>query len=199
MAFSIVIYIEEKYQGALMIQYLEALDTEEEKTVFREIYERFSRQLYRTAYYLMNDHAQTEDMVHETFMILTENMDKIEKVDNPKTWSYLSTILRHLCINALKRQQKTIAWEENIQDLHTFSENNSEENILHQEKIRLVRDLIRELKYPYRQVLCLQYYNEMSTKDIAATLNIKQDNVRQIARRAKEQLKKKWMERGYDQ
>lgn len=170
-----------------MIQYLEALDTEEEKTVFREIYERFSRQLYRTAYYLMNDHAQTE------------NMDKIEKVDNPKTWSYLSTILRHLCINALKRQQKTIAWEENIQDLHTFSENNSEENILHQEKIRLVRDLIRELKYPYRQVLCLQYYNEMSTKDIAATLNIKQDNVRQIARRAKEQLKKKWMERGYDQ
>lgn len=182
-----------------MIQYLEALDTEEEKTVFREIYERFSRQLYRTAYYLMNDHAQTEDIVHETFMILTENMDKIEKVDSPKTWSYLSTILRHLCINALKRQQKTIAWEENIQDLYTFSENNSEENILHQEKIRLVRDLIRELKYPYRQVLCLQYYNEMSTKDIAATLNIKQDNVRQIARRAKEQLKKKWMERGYDQ
>ena len=47
-----------------MIQYLGSIGyRRRKKQFFREIYERFSRQLYRTAYYLMNDHAQTEDMV----------------------------------------------------------------------------------------------------------------------------------------
>ena len=67
------------------------------------------------------------------------------------------------------------------------------------EKAELLKESILQMDYPYRQVTLLQYYNEMSSREIAETLGLSPDNVRQIARRAREQLKKKLTETGYFQ
>jgi len=57
--------------------------------------------------------------------------------------------------------------------------------------------LIMNLKYPYKEVLYLQYYNELGSKEIGEILSIKPDNVRKIASRARKILKEKMIEMGY--
>lgn len=52
------------------------------------------------------------------------------------------------------------------------------------------------LKYPYKEVLYLQYYNELGSKEIGEILSIKPDNVRKIASRARKILKEKMIEMG---
>ena len=76
-----------------MITYLQLLDTQQEKTVFAVLYEKYHRQLYNRAMHLVKDSAAAEDLVHETFLTVTKNMDKIMGADYMKNWGYLLTIL----------------------------------------------------------------------------------------------------------
>ncbi|OUO29592.1 sigma-70 family RNA polymerase sigma factor [Eubacterium sp. An3] len=181
-----------------MIYFLQLLNTSQEKEVFARLYEMYSQPLYGAALAIMNDRAASEDMVHETFLILTDHMDKVMNDDTFKNWSYLVTILRHSCFNVLRKQEKI-----NFHNMETdfagiSSGNNIEADIVGKEKIEVLRDLIRQLNYPYREVIILQYYNQLKSKDIARVLNLTPENVRQIATRARKQLKDQLTERGYD-
>ena len=92
-----------------MIAYLQLLDTQQEKTVFAVLYEKYHRQLYNRAMHLVKDSAVAEDLVHETFLKVTKKMDKIMEADYLKNWGYLLTILQNLAFNEMKKQKKTMA------------------------------------------------------------------------------------------
>lgn len=57
--------------------------------------------------------------------------------------------------------------------------------------------LVENLKYPYKEVICLQYYNKMNSKEIGKILEMTPENVRKIASRARNQLKNTLLEKGY--
>lgn len=161
-----------------MITYLQLLDTPQEKKAFTVLYEKYHRQLYNRAMHLMKDSAAAEDLVHDTFLTVTKNMDKIMEADYLKNWGYLLTILQHLAFNEMKKRKKTLS-----HDLETdYGRTASEENI----------------DYPYRQVICLQYYNGLKTREIAEVMNLSRENVKKISQRAREKLKKQLIKRGYD-
>ena len=69
-----------------MITYLQLLDTPQEKKAFTVLYEKYHRQLYNRAIHLMKDSAAAEDLVHDTFLRVTKNMDKIMEADHLKNW-----------------------------------------------------------------------------------------------------------------
>lgn len=182
-----------------MINYLALFDTQKEKELFQAVYERYSQQLCRLALHILGSNIQAEDMVHETFLIFARNMDKIDMPDSPRTWNYLATILRRLCFNAYKKQSKVSSHDMTSGNVPELSDESIEDDMLDREKSELLKESILQMDYPYRQVTLLQYYNEMSSREIAETLGLSPDNVRQIARRAREQLKKKLTETGYFQ
>ena len=57
--------------------------------------------------------------------------------------------------------------------------------------------LIKGLKYPYREVIYLQYHNKLNSRQIAELLRTSPANVRKISSRAREQLKKGMQKKGY--
>lgn len=181
-----------------MIAYLQLLDTQQEKTVFAVLYEKYHRQLYNRAMHLVKDSAVAEDLVHETFLKVTKNMDKIMEADYLKNWGYLLTILQNLAFNEMKKQKKTVFFDTETDYGRVISEEDVEGDYINRETAVLLAKLIRELDDPYRQVICLQYYNNMKTREIAEVLNLKRENVKKISKRAREKLKKKLIERGYD-
>lgn len=73
-----------------------------------------------------------------------------------------------------------------------------EGRIINKERDRQLNSLIHKMRYPYKEVLYLRYYNECKPGEIADLLQLKPEYVRQIAKRAKEQLKKKMKEMGYE-
>lgn len=87
--------------------------------------------------------------------------------------------------------------EESLDAKENLFENHLEEKIIIREKQEILIKLIMNLKYPYKEVLYLQYYNELGSKEIGEILSIKPDNVRKIASRARKILKERMIEMGY--
>ena len=57
------------------------------------------------------------------------------------------------------------------------------------EEQKALVSLLKKLKVSYQEVLILQYYYDMSTKEIAEVLGKTEDNVRHLAKRAREKLR----------
>ena len=180
-----------------MIAYLELLDTPEKKAAFQTLYEMYVQKMYQIAFRITGNEVSAEDMVHETFLSLTKHMDKLDNVQSRRTWNYILTALKHHCFDLLEKQKRVAPYCDE-DDVRVPGESGPEAELIGQEQKALIADLVCRLSYPYKEVLYLQYYNEMKVKEIAALLQIRPDYVRQVARRAKEQLRKKMTEMGYE-
>ncbi len=177
-----------------MICYLMLLDSDKERDKFEQIYQYYRLKMQYVAASIVKDKQAAENMVHDTFLTLTENMDKIGEAECHKTWNYIVTILKNKCFNYLKREKKLsfgedYAWEENGGDA-------LEEQEEKKERAAILTEEIRALSYPYKEVLYLTFYNELNSKEIGEMLGMSSDNVRKILSRAKQKLRKRLEERG---
>lgn len=89
-----------------MFIYLMVLDTEEEKIKFVKIYDAYKDRMHYTASVILKDKLNAEDMVHDTFLTLTDHLDRIDEEDFTGTWNYIVTILKNKCYNFIKRSKK---------------------------------------------------------------------------------------------
>ena len=179
-----------------MIAYLELLDTPQEKTAFQTLYEMYAKKMYLAAVRIVDDSAAAEDMVHETFLSLMGHLDKLSDAGSRQTWNYVLTALKHHCFNWMKKQDRMVSYCRE-DDIWAVEEKGLEEECIGQEQKEVLAALIGQLRYPYKEVLYLQYFNEMKSREIADVLKLRPDHVRQVSRRAKKQLKKKMEEMGY--
>lgn len=62
--------------------------------------------MHYTASVILKDKLNAEDMVHDTFLTLTDYLDRIDEEDFTGTWNYIATILKNKCYNFIKRSKK---------------------------------------------------------------------------------------------
>lgn len=181
----------------VMLCYLMLLDSEDERQKFKEIYITYRMRLQYVAFSILKDSNEAESMVHDTFLALIENLDKIDEIECNRTWNYIVTILKNKCFNYLKKQKRYDVVED--EKLGVFVEDTEDvaSEILQNEKINVLSKCIQQLKYPYKEVIYLQYYNELSSKEIGKILGMSAENVRQISKRAKTHLKEILVKMGY--
>ena len=155
-----------------MLIYLMSLDTEEERIKFVKIY--------------------------DTFLTLTDYLDRINEEDPVGTWNYIVTILKNKCYNFIKKNKK-LSLVESEQVFEQSSEicNLLESQLIKEEAGAFLNTLIRGLKYPYKEVIYLQYYDGLNSREIAEILGISPANVRKISSRARGQLREKMLKKGY--
>ena len=63
-----------------------SLDTEEERIKFVKIYDTYRNRMHYTANMILKDELNAEDMVHDTFLTLTDYLDRINEEDPVGTW-----------------------------------------------------------------------------------------------------------------
>ena len=76
-----------------------------------------------------------------------------------------------------------MTWRQTTDGRHR--KKNIEDEYISRETAVLLAKLIRQLDYPYRQVICLQYYNGMKTREIAEVMNLSRENVKKISNQIK--------------
>ena len=69
----------------VLVNYLQLLNTQQDKDKFTSLYNIYFQPLYTTALEMLKDHAASEDIVHETFLILIDNIDKVNEQESMKT------------------------------------------------------------------------------------------------------------------
>lgn len=171
-----------------MLIFLQALTTEDDKEKFEKLYRQYKYSMYKISWNILKNEKDAEDIVHESFWAIIENFDKINDIYSKKTWNYIIAIVRNKSINFYnsKKNHGTISYEDEMEE---DCEDTTLGEVVEKEKIQILADIISQLSYPYKEVIYLQYYNDLSGEEIAKILGKSPENVRKIAQRARRMMK----------
>ena len=167
-----------------------------ENKILQLIYHKYYREIYLYLYSLCKNHEVAEDLTQEAFIKAMLSLS--EKHANIRAWLYL--VARNLFLNYIKKENRNILLDEGEMEAAFCVDSAKEtlERILTDERKRLLYQALKKLDERTREVLTLQYFCNLSQKEIAALLKINPENVRVLSCRGKKRLKVYMEESGYE-
>jgi RNA polymerase sigma-70 factor (ECF subfamily) len=152
-----------------------------------------SRLVYRIAYAVLRRHHDAEDATQETFLRVLRYSSKLAAVEDPKTW--LARIAWRVAVDRSKRRgwQREIPLEDPEKPIaEVASADAPADQTLHGAQVGAALErLISALPEKLRQPLILSLIEEMSPREVAATLGINEAAVRSRVFRARQILKER--------
>ena len=156
---------------------------------FEELAMPLFDRLYNFAHWLTQDREEAEDLVQETYAKALKGFSSYQPGTNFRAWIY--QILRNTFLTSrtgLKSMTVPLEAEDEEAALPRVTE--TPESILLQRSDRqLVQNALGQLPVPYREVLLLCEFEEMSYQDISATLAVPMGTVMSRLSRARRALR----------
>lgn len=168
-----------------MLIYLNLLDSEEEISKFELIYSTYKKQMYYTANNILKDSHLAEDAVHNAFLRIINNLEKIEDINSHKTKGLIVIIVKNVSIDIYRKNKKerdNTIFIDDLDDINGYDEINKND-------IGDLEIAISKLPENYKQVFLLKFSHELTDNEISEILDIKPDNVRKRISRGREKLK----------
>lgn len=152
-----------------MLSYLlAALESEEDKRRFTELYEENHVRAEQTALRILKDPHDAEDAVQNAFLQVIHHFDKISEIPCKKLEFWIISIVKNEALMILRRNQKELPQE----DWNNFSADVNDP-IGYNELVQL----FSRLPPTYRAVLEMRMINDYSGKEIAVHLGISESAV----------------------
>ena len=89
-----------------MIAFLALIDSDENKTTFLHLYNKYCRLIYTIAYEKLSSHEAAEDTVQDTFLYIAKRMDALDFSNEGRTKNYLATVARGFAISRYNKEHK---------------------------------------------------------------------------------------------
>ncbi|MGP4040025.1 RNA polymerase sigma factor [Gracilibacillus sp. D59] len=160
---------------------------------FRLVYDMFYSRVYRDVFFITKDSHLAQDALQETFVKAYQHMHRLE--DKERMGAWLSTIATRTAIDILRKRKG--AREVLTEDIAIQEKNINEKGFdtLHIVEANLVKEdlleSIYEINAEYREVILLRYIHDLSIKEIAHLLKIKESTVKTRLHRARNKIKEK--------
>ena len=165
--------------------------------VLQALVKEHARLVYRIAYAALRHHHDAEDAAQETFLRVVRYSSKLDGVEDPKTW--LARIAWRVALDRSKRlgRRREVPLDEPDKPSVEVasSEAHVDETVFSNQIGEVLERLIASLPEKLRQPLILSTIEEMSPRDVAATLGINEAAVRSRVFRARQNLKEKLAQR----
>ena len=161
-----------------------------EQKLLTLVYEKYHRELYLYIYSLSRNHHIAEDLTQETFLKALLSLP--EEHGNIRAWLYM--VARNLFFNYREKASRNVSLEEEMK--RSDEEKDLLANMIENERKLQLYQALKKLDMKKREILLLQYFGDLSQKEIAAVLHITPENVRVLAYRAKKELKKYMEQQG---
>lgn len=161
-----------------------------EQKLLTLVYEKYHRELYLYIYSLSRNHHIAEDLTQETFLKALLSLP--EEHGNIRAWLYM--VARNLFLNYREKASRNVSLEEEMK--RSDEEKDLLANMIENERKLQLYQALKKLDMKKREILLLQYFGDLSQKEIAAVLHITLENVRVLAYRAKKELKKYMEQQG---
>ena len=161
------------------------MDAEEFKRRFLPLHIR----LYRTAFRLMGNAMDAEDMVQEAYLKLWERRDALEHVANLETYS--TSLIRNLCIDVFRRKRP----EEDRPPPEEFPLTDNEDAataLERQDEAEQLTSLINRLPEGQRTVMTLHDVEGCSYEEIEEATGFTAVNIRVMLSRARKKIREQF-------
>lgn len=162
------------------------MHSESDKEKLRLLYGKYKNRMYITACRVLGDPQRAEDAVHDAFISIAGNINKIGDVDSVSTASYLIKAVRSRALNILRMglPEKEVP----IDDAMAQSDESLLDEICRKESYNEIVSAILALDERYRDVLTLYYLNDLSLSEIAELQGVKENTVKQQLFRGRRKL-----------
>jgi RNA polymerase sigma-70 factor (ECF subfamily) len=186
--------------GEAILSEIAATETdrvEPEHATLESLVRDYSRLVYRIAYAVLRSHHDAEEATQETFMRVVRYSSKLSGIENPKTW--LARIAWRVAVDRAKRLP--CKYEVPLEDSTGARTEipstavGADEHAHTTQLSTVLEKLIATLPLKLREPLILSTLEEMSPKEVAATLGINEAAVRSRVFRARQILKEKLTQR----
>ena len=167
--------------------YLSSLDTQEDRSKFEEIYQKYRSKMYGIAYSILGNNEDSEDAVHNAFVKLADEFTNISHLSCNEITSYIVIIIRNAAIDIYRRNKRDREFKEPIEAIKDETDIDFSDIIITKE---MMLSAVKQLPEKYKDVLFLYYYEQRSSKETAQLLGISESDVRVAAYRAKAMLRK---------
>lgn len=170
-----------------MLIYLQMLDGPEERSKFEQVYHHYKGLMFYTANQILHNEQDAEDTVHEAFLSIAKNLQKISRVDCPETKSYIVTIVENRAIDLYRKKSRHPVGEllEEAQGLTVEYEGDD----------GLARCILK-LPARDREWLLLRFDQGYSVKETAKFMGISMAAAYKLEQRAKDKLEALCREEG---
>lgn len=155
------------------------------KSNFDELIAKYQSMVYRTAWRLLGDAAEAEDISQEVFLKLHSRLDEFQQQPNPSGWLYRVTVNQSL--DRIRRRRPQTEPEDLISDAIS-----PEASAIRQEQLDRLARLLQRLAPQERAALVLRDLEGLSGRQVAEILQVSEETVRTAIFRAKEKLRQ-WM------
>jgi RNA polymerase sigma-70 factor, ECF subfamily len=157
---------------------------------FEELAMPLFERLYNFAHWLTQDREEAEDLVQETYAKALKGFGSFQPGTNFRAWIY--KILRNTFFTSRTglKASATVPLElENDQQILPAAKDTPESILLQRSDQQVVQEALGRLPVPYREVLLLCEFEEMSYQEISATLAIPMGTVMSRLSRARRALR----------
>ena len=169
---------------------------EGDETALAPLIEKYKRMVYRLAMQITKNHADTEDVMQETFLKVYRSIRTFRKDAAFETWVYRIAVNEALNFvkRRARRQERTIettAEAEFEADLRYRAARASDPHV-YAEKVELrryVTEAVNSLSLKHRTVVILHEFEELTHTEIASILNCSEGTVRSRLHYARKKLR----------
>lgn len=158
-------------------------------TKFKQQFLPCHQKLYRTAYRLMGNSRDAEDMVQEAYLKLWNKRNELTGVLNPE--AYCVVFIRNLCYDTLRRIQPD---EEGrvSEELKLPADTDIAREVAQRDEVNQVRLLIDRLPEQQKRVLLLRDASGFSFEEIGDATGLSAINIRVLLSRARKKIREQY-------
>lgn len=170
------------------MKYFSIIDknTDKKHEVLEQLFVKYNKLMYYTAYQILQDQYLAEDAVQTAFLKLEKNKFKFYSISCNKTKCFMVIIVRNIAINLYNSKKKEIVtYDEDelmeIPDDHLLPL----DVVINNERIGEINQLLDSLDSKYADVISMRYFSDYSIEEIASLFDISEQLVRVRLYRAK--------------
>ena len=157
-----------------------SLETEQDQRRFTKLYKAYEKKVYLTALRFLGNPTQAEDAAQQTWVQLLRSWERVCALSWSQTGGYVATVAKNAALDVLRVERQAESFPEN------WDPPAQEE---HQEEYAYLISLIRALPENYRRILELKCVQELSNREIARRLKIKESTVASRVMRGRAMLR----------
>lgn len=171
----------------MLFIYLQAIEQEEDKIKFEQLYIRYRPLMHKIAMKLLNDQGYAEDAVHQVFLYLVDNVYILRRIPLENMPAFLVTLTERRAIDIFRKNSRLLLTDMDDRtvgiDIPMPGDND-------------LADAIAELPAKYREAILLRYDFGYSIREIAEMFNEKYSAAQKRLYRAKVYLEEALAEEG---
>lgn len=160
---------------------------------FSEFYGRHAALIFSTAYKILNNPNDAEDVMQEVMFMIWEKSPMYE-VSRGKPLNWAVTMTRNKAIDRLRSIQRRLRLnddaEREMEPLQRPSNHRATDRIESGEKQKIVRAAVMKLNSEQRQVIEMSYFGGLTQQEISTRLNTPLGTIKARIRRGMLRLKK---------